>query len=116
MSNRDILIKANEAFSEGNYEEFLTYCTDDTKWDYVGDQTIIGKEKLREYLATTYEESTFTIERYIEEGAYLTALGSIKLRNKDGQLVNYSVCDVWTFREGKLAELKAFVINTSPEP
>lgn len=111
MSNRDILIKANEAFSQGDYEEFLTYCTHDTKWVYVGDRTIIGKEELRQYLATAYEESTFTIERYIEDGIYLTALGNIKLKDKDGKLVSYSVCDVWTFRDGKLAELKAFVIG-----
>lgn len=110
MSNREILIKANKAFSEGNYEEFLTYCTNDTKWEYVGDRTIMGKDKLREYLATAYEESTFTAERYIEEGTYLTVLGKIKLKQTGGELVNYSYCDVWTFRDGKLAELKAFVI------
>ncbi len=110
MTNQAILIEANEAFSRGDYERFLTYCTDDTKWVYVGDRTIIGKEALRQYLATAYAESTFTIERYIEEGNYLTALGIIKLKDNEGKLVNYSVCDVWTFREGKLAELKAFVI------
>lgn len=51
------------SFSKGNYEEFLTYCTEDTKWIYVGDRTIQGKDKVREYLATAYEESTFRIER-----------------------------------------------------
>ena len=70
MNNRDILIKANEAISKGNYDEFSTYCTNDTKWVYVGDQTIVGKDRLREHLATAYEESAFTIEQYIEEGNY----------------------------------------------
>jgi ketosteroid isomerase-like protein len=111
MSNQEILIKANNAISVGNYDEFLSFCTDDTKWTYIGDRTIIGKHELRKYIMTAYEGSTFTTEQYIEEGNYLTVLGKITLKKADGQLVTYSYCDVWTFRNGKLAELKAFVIN-----
>jgi ketosteroid isomerase-like protein len=111
MTNREILEKANQAFSKGNYEEFLTYCTEDTKWTYVGDRTLIGKDKVREYLSTAYEESTFGIESYIEQGEYLVATGWIKLKDKEGKIMSYSVCDVWRFRNGKMAELKAFVIK-----
>ncbi|WP_207513490.1 nuclear transport factor 2 family protein [Longitalea luteola] len=111
MTNREILEKANQAFSKGNYEEFLTYCTEDTKWIYVGDRTIEGKDKVREYLATAYEESTFRIERFIEEGENLVAIGWIKLKDKNGKIICYSFCDVWKFRNGKMAELKAFVIK-----
>jgi ketosteroid isomerase-like protein len=111
MTNREILEKANEAFSKGNYEEFLTYCTEDTKWTYVGDRTLEGKDKVREYLLAAYEESTFQIERFIEDGENLVAMGGIKLKDKEGKMISYSVCDVWKFRKGKLAELKAFVIQ-----
>lgn len=111
MKNREILEKANEAFGRADYEEFLSYCTDDTKWTYVGDRTLNGKEEVRQYLATAYEESTFEIERYIEEGEYLVALGWIKLKDKEGRLARYSVSDVWRFRDGKMAELKAFVMK-----
>lgn len=111
MTNREILEKANEGFGKANYEEFLTYCTEDTKWTYVGDRTLVGKGQVREYLATAYEESTFRIERYIEQGDYLVALGWIKLKNTEGRIESYSVCDVWTFRDGKMAELNAFVIK-----
>lgn len=111
MTNREILEKANQAISKGNYEEFLMYCTEDTKWTYIGDRTLEGKDKVREYLATTYEESTFETERFIEEGEYLVAMGWIKMKDKEGKLTSYSYCDVWKFRDGKMAELKAFVIN-----
>ncbi|WP_207534700.1 nuclear transport factor 2 family protein [Desertivirga arenae] len=111
MTNREILEEANEAFSKGNYEEFLSYCTEDTTWTYVGDRTLVGKDKVREYLAAAYEESNFKIEKYIEEGENLVAMGWIKLKDNEGKMISYSVCDVWKFRDGKMAELKAFVIK-----
>jgi ketosteroid isomerase-like protein len=111
MTNREILEKANQAISGGNYEEFLMYCTEDTKWTYVGDLTLDGKDKVREYLATAYNESKFQIEKFIDEGEYLVAIGWIKMKDKEGRLMSYSFCDVWKFRDGKMAELKAFVIK-----
>ncbi|MDC6390605.1 hypothetical protein PP182_18095 [Maribacter sp. PR1] len=46
-TNKIILQKANKAVSKGNYEEFLQYCTDDTKWVFVGDQILNGKGAVR---------------------------------------------------------------------
>jgi ketosteroid isomerase-like protein len=37
-NNKMLLMKANEAVSKGDYEGFLEYCTEDTKWIFVGDQ------------------------------------------------------------------------------
>ena len=105
MSNRETLEKANQAFSNGHFEECLTYCTDDTKWTYVGDRTLDGKDKVLEYLSAAYEVSSFRIERYIEEGEDLIAIGWIKLMATDGQINTSPVCDVWKFRNGKMAQL-----------
>jgi len=41
--NKAILEEANAAIAEGNYEGFLSFCTDDTKWTFVGDKTLNGK-------------------------------------------------------------------------
>lgn len=110
MSNKEILLQANQAFSQGDYETYLTYFTPDTKWVYVGERIISGKEQLRRYLPTAYEGATFTSDQYIEQGNYLTVLGKIRLKQQDGSLVDYAYCDVWQLRDGKLAELHAFVI------
>ena len=32
-------------------------------------------------------------------------------KNKEGKLIDYSYCDVWKFTDGKMAKLKAFVIE-----
>jgi ketosteroid isomerase-like protein len=110
MSNKEILLQANEAFNQGDYETYLTYFTPDTKWVYVGERTILGKEQLRRYLPTAYDGATFTVEQYIEQGNYLTVVGKVRLKQQNGSLVDHAYCDIWQLRDGKVAELRAFVI------
>jgi uncharacterized protein len=113
LSNKAILETANAAITNGDNEGFLTFCTEDTKWVFIGDRTLKGKEAVRQYMATAYvEPPKFMVENLIAEGDFVTATGKISMKNEDGKKVNYSYCDVWTFRDGKMAELKAFVIAT----
>ena len=112
LNNKAILEKANAAITEGKYEEFLSFCTDDTEWTFVGDQTLRGKEAVRQYMAVAYiEPPKFMVENLIAEGNFVTATGKISMKDKNGKPVDYSYCDVWQFRDGKMAELKAFVIE-----
>ncbi|MFB9864366.1 nuclear transport factor 2 family protein [Rufibacter immobilis] len=115
-TNIAILEKANAAITEGNYEGFLAHCTDDTEWTFVGDITLKGKEAVRKWMATAYlEPPTFMVENLISGGDFVTALGKISLKDESGKVADYSYCDVWRFRDGKMAELKAFVIKTEGE-
>ena len=112
--NKTILEKANAAIMNGDNEGFLSYCTDDTVWTFVGDQTLRGKEAVRRYMASAYlEPPKFMVENLIAEGDFVTALGKIRLKDTDGQMADYAYCDVWRFNNGKMAELKAFVIKTA---
>jgi len=112
-NNKAVLEAANAANAAGNYEGFLSFCTDDTQWTFVGDKTLNGKEAVRQYMAETYiEPPKFTVTNLIAEGDFVTALGDITLKDEDGRATHYSYCDVWRFRGGKMVELKAFVIET----
>lgn len=114
LNNKAILEKANAAVTEGDNEGFLIFCTDDTEWTFVGDKTLRGKEAVRQYMATAYvEPPKFMVEDLIAEGEFVTALGKISMKDENGKIVDYSYCDVWRFRDGKMAELKAFVIETA---
>ena len=111
FSNKEILIIANAAVTEGDHERFLSYCTDDVVWEFVGDRTLQGKLAVREYMAVTYiEPPKFMVEDLIAEGDLVTAIGTISLRAEDGEISDYSYCDVWRFNDGKMAALRAFVI------
>lgn len=115
-NHKTILEKANAAITRGDNEGFLSFCTDDTEWTFVGDKTLRGKEAVRQYMVKAYAEPPkFRVENLIAEGEFVTALGKISMKNEDGRLVDYSYCDVWRFQDGKMAELKAFVIETAPK-
>ncbi|GAB3790958.1 hypothetical protein GCM10028818_61680 [Spirosoma horti] len=111
-TNKAILEKANAAISEGDHEGFLAYCTDDTEWEFVGETTLQGKEAVRQWMVTAYAEAPqFKVDQLIAEGDFVTAMGRIDLKDATGETAIYSYCDVWRFREGKMAALKAFVIK-----
>jgi len=111
--NKAILEKGNAAVDEGNYEEFLSLCADDTEWTFVGDKTLKGKEAVRQWFATEYavEPPKNTVAQLIAEGDFVTAVGDITVKDKDGKSAHYSYCDVWRFHEGKMVELRAFVVE-----
>jgi uncharacterized protein len=110
--NKAILEKGNAAIAKGDNEGFLLFCADDTEWTFVGDKTLKGKEAVRQYMATTYvEPPKFTVTQLIAESDFVIALGDITLKDEDGKAVHHSYCDVWRFHDGKIVELKAFVIK-----
>jgi ketosteroid isomerase-like protein len=112
VTNQSILQKANAAIAIGDHEIFLSYCTEDTEWIFVGDQTIRGKQAVREYIARTYVvPPVVTTDQFISEGDFLTVTGEITLTDNNGKATCYSYCDIWRFEKGKMSSVKAFVIQ-----
>ncbi|HEY0963047.1 MAG TPA: nuclear transport factor 2 family protein [Pseudomonadales bacterium] len=113
-SNKTILERANAAILAEDHEGFLECCTDDTHWIFVGERTLRGKDAVRQWLAETYPTPPrFNVSTYISEGDNLAAIGEITVTDKQGKSTSYSYCDVWRLRNGKLAELRAYVVETS---
>jgi len=112
LNNKEILEQANACVSNGDYEGFLAFCAEDTEWHFIGEQTLSGKEAVRQYMKTAYlEPPKFNIELAIAENDYVTVIGKISLKQENGSIINYDYCDVWKFKNGKMAVLKAFVIE-----
>ncbi|MBD1919369.1 MULTISPECIES: nuclear transport factor 2 family protein [Cyanophyceae] len=111
-NNKATLEAANAAIAQGNYEEFLSFCTGNMQWTFVGDKTLQGKESVRQRMAATYiEPPKFLVANLIAEDDFVTALGDIIMKNKDGKVAHYSYCDIWRFRGSEIVELKAFDIK-----
>lgn len=111
-TNKEILVTANAAITKGDFEGFLALCTEDTVWRFEGDRTLTGKNAVREWMAATYQQPPkFRVHRMIAEDDFVAALGEITLPNEAGKEVDHAYCDVWRFRDGKMAELQAFVVE-----
>ena len=114
-NHKEILQKANAAILQGDYEGFLAFCTEDTEWTFVGDRTLKGKQAVREWMAAEYQEPPkFKVHHLVAENDWLAALGDITLKDKAGKDNRHAYCDVWRFRDGKMAGLQAFVIEAGP--
>jgi len=115
MKNAEILHTANEFVKKGDNEGFLNYCTEATKWVFVGERVLEGKNQVRKYMKEFYlEPPIFNVERTIEDGDFVTVVGEISLKDANGVNHHYDYCDVWQFENGKIAALKAFVIEKNP--
>ncbi|MDQ3255902.1 MAG: nuclear transport factor 2 family protein [Acidobacteriota bacterium] len=114
--NKEIVEKVNAALAEGSNESFLSFCAEDVSWTMVGDKTVKGKDAIRQWMASMASESSelpkFTIDHVIAEGDFVTAHGDMTMKDKDGKTAPYSFCDIYRFRDGKIIDLRAFVIKT----
>lgn len=112
-ANKQVLEQGNAAITRGDFEGFLALCTEDTVWTFEGDRTLRGKAAVREWMEATYKElPKFNVHRMIAEGDFVAALGEITLKDESGKSVKHAYCDVWRFRDGKMAALQAFVVET----
>ncbi len=110
--NKEVIAKVNDAFARGDVEGFLSYCAEDFTWTTVGHDQFNGKAAVREWMAQSPPEPPkFTVDTVVADGDYVCAIGTMTMDEK-GQAVPYAFCDVWRFRGGEIAELKAFVVKT----
>ena len=111
-TNRAIIDKANEAFARTDVEGLLALCREDFTWTMVGSEPAVGKAAVRAWMAKAPPEAPkFTVDTVIVDGDFVTCIGDMTMPEK-GKNVGYAYCDVWRLEDGKIAELKAFVIKT----
>jgi len=111
-ANKSVLMAANAAIAAGDIEGFLVHCTEDILWVTVGEQPIHGKPALRTWMQTAYAEPPeFSVERLVAGDDWVVALGSIQVREADGHKAVHAYSDAWRCQDGKLAELRAFVVK-----
>ncbi|MDH5833434.1 nuclear transport factor 2 family protein [Luteimonas kalidii] len=109
---KSVLAAANEAVSRGDHGGFLAHCTDDVVWHFIGDRTIEGKPAVRAYMDETYiQPPEFDVELMIADADHVVAIGRITLIDADGKRSTFDYSDAWRLRDGKLAELRAFVVE-----
>lgn len=75
-----------------------------------------GKQAVREWMAEAYRQPPqFDVRKYIIGDGHVVALGHITLETGDAGTALFSYCDVWRFRDGRMAELEAYVVPLSAD-
>jgi uncharacterized protein len=115
--NKAIVEKVNAAFAANNTEGFLSHCARDVVWTMVGEGPVKGVDAIRDWMASmsSGEAPKFSVDHIVAEGDYVTCFGDMTMKDKDGSKAPYGYCDVYRFRDGKIAELRSYVISTKPK-
>jgi uncharacterized protein (TIGR02246 family) len=110
---KEIVEKVDRAFAQNNFEGFLSFCAEDVEWTIVGEQTVKGKDSIRQWMAAIESEPPrIKVKNVIAEGDFVTAYGDMTMKDKDGNGVPYAYCDIYRFRGDNIVELTSFVVRT----
>lgn len=111
--NKAIVEKINDTFRQNSIDGFLAYCDDDVEWTMVGEKTVKGKENIRSWMNSMHppEPPKFDVARMIAEDDMVAAYGEMTMDENDQKDVPYSYCDVYRLRNGKIAELRSYVVK-----
>ena len=112
--NKEIVEKVNASFAEGGLEGFLSYCADDVDLDHRRRQDWLKEKRpfANGWHSMDMEPPKFTVEKHHRRRRPCHRAWRNDhegQRWKDG---SYEYCDIYRFRDGKIAELRSFVVKT----
>lgn len=115
--NKEIVEAVNAAFAAGNIEGFLSYCAEDVEWIVAGEDPVKGKDAIRKWMAAMDgEPPQFEVDDVIAEGDAVAAYGAMTMKDDEEEAVRYAYCDIYRFRNGKIVELRSFVVMNDDNP
>ncbi len=110
--NKQVVEKINEAFDKSDMEAFLSYCTEDVQWNMFGSFDIKGKEAIKDFMAKMPQEPPrFKVTDTIAESDTVISRGDMTMKNKEGESEDYAFCDVYKFKNGKVAMLQTYMVK-----
>lgn len=111
-NNRQTALTVNELFAKGNPEELYPYFTDDIRWEMVGDMTAVGKQEFKQVMESQpFESGTIETYSHLADGDRVAIEGYTECKRKDGSVFKAHFTDIYTFRDGKIAEIKSYIVE-----
>jgi uncharacterized protein len=102
-----------DGFRHTDHAAILACLTDDVVWVLHGYRTLRGREAFDDEMenGAAIGSPTLIIERLIEEGDTVVAVGHGSMTLKDAGVVPFVFTEVFTFVNDKVARLETFHIN-----
>jgi uncharacterized protein len=114
-TRKSIVERYIDGFRRMDHAQILACVTDDVVWELHGYTTIEGKNAFdAEIDNEDFEGSpTLNLDRLIEEGDSVVAVGGGSAAKKEGGHLEFVFCDVFTFTGDAISRLETFQVNLS---
>jgi ketosteroid isomerase-like protein len=101
-----------DGFRRGDHELILGCLTDDVVWDLPGFRYLEGKEAFDGEIENDAFEGRplLEVDRLVEEGDTVVALGSGQARRRDGVDFRFAYADVFTFRGDAISRVESYLV------
>ena len=109
-----VVEKINAACANGDTEAFLSFFSDDVTWEIVGDENLVGKEAIRQFMAPMPTDlPKLTVDMIIAEGDIAICHGHTHMKGDDGLSHPHAFCDIYQFNNNNVSRMTTFVKQTS---
>jgi ketosteroid isomerase-like protein len=110
-TRKEIVEAYFEGFRNRDHDAILSLLTDDVVWD-LGYQSLSGKDAFDGEIENDVFEGNpeLKIDRLVEEGDAVVAIGSGEARFKTGELHRFVFCDVFTFADGTIRRVESYLV------
>jgi ketosteroid isomerase-like protein len=116
MSSRKAVVEEYiEGFRRSDHERILACLTDDVVWDLLGYTRLQGKQAFDAEIESdaTQGSPTLTIDRLVEEGDTVVAIGDGSVALTAGGTLTFVFCDVFTFTGDLISRLETYQVKLS---
>lgn len=103
-----------DGFRHTDSRRILSCLTDDVEWQIPGAFHVRGKEAFAEHIVDEgfAANPAIAIARLTEGDDVVVAEGSVRTQRKDGTFLNLVFCDVFEMKDGKIARLISYLMET----
>ncbi len=120
QEHKDIVKKVDEAFTNNSMEDFFALCADDVEWTMAGEGSHKGLDNIREWMRSVHEgheapAPKIMATKMIADGESVASYGKMSMKDRDGNDSQFDYCDIYNFRDGKIAKLRSFVVKSPAE-
>jgi uncharacterized protein len=109
---KDVVEAYFEGFRRSDHDQILACLTDEVVWDLPGYAHLRGKDAFDQEIENDefVGSPTLIVDRLIEEGDAVVAIGNGEATRKSGELHRFAFCDVFTFTDGKVSRVESYLV------
>jgi ketosteroid isomerase-like protein len=114
-TRKEIVEAYFEGFRRSDHEAILSLLADDIIWDLPGFRLLEGKEAFDGEIENEAFDGSpqLIVDRMVEEGDAIVAIGSGEGRFKTGAVNRFVFCDVFTFTGDTIRRVESYLVPTN---